>query len=151
MSTTAAARYLSALAGHGIDSIFVNAGTDFAPIVEAYAANSKAGGPALPRPVICAHENLAGGMAHGAALMSGRPQAIMLHVNVGTANAACAVANAARDRIPLLVTAGRSPILESGATGARDLPIHWSQEMFDQAGLVREFVKWDYDTKTLGL
>ena len=147
MSTTAAARYLSALAGHGIDSIFVNAGTDFAPIVEAYAANSKAGGPALPRPVICAHENLAGGMAHGAALMSGRPQAIMLHVNVGTANAACAVANAARDRIPLLVTAGRSPILESGATGARDLPIHWSQEMFDQAGLVREFVKWDYELR----
>jgi len=147
MSVTAAARYLSALAEYGIDSIFVNAGTDFAPIVEAYAANKKAGGPALPKPVICAHENLAGGMAHGAALISGRPQAVMLHVNVGTANVACAVANAARDRVPLLVTAGRSPILEGGATGARDLPIHWSQEMFDQAGLIREFVKWDYELR----
>lgn len=147
MSQTAATRYLAALAEFGIDSFFVNAGTDFAPIVEAYADNKKAGGPTLPTPVICAHENLAGGMAHGAALVTGKPQALMLHVNVGTGNAVCSVANAARDRIPLLVTAGRSPILESGAVGARDLPIHWSQEMFDQAGMVREFVKWDYELR----
>ena len=147
MPQTAATRYLTALAELGIESFFVNAGTDFAPIVEAYAVNKEDGGPALPTPVICAHENLAGGMAHGAALVSGRPQALMLHVNVGTGNAVCSVANAARDRVPLLVTAGRSPILESGATGARDLPIHWSQEMFDQAGMVREFVKWDYELR----
>lgn len=147
MSRNAATRYLTALAEHGVDSIFVNAGTDFAPIVEAYAINRKEGGPTLPTPVLCAHENLAGGMAHGAALVTGKPQAVMLHVNVGTANVSCAVANAARDRIPLLVTAGRSPILEGGAVGARDLPIHWSQEMFDQASLVREFVKWDYELR----
>jgi acetolactate synthase I/II/III large subunit len=147
MSQTAATRYLTALAELGIESFFVNAGTDFAPIVEAYADNKLADGAPLPTPVICAHENLAGGMAHGAALVSGRPQALMLHVNVGTGNVVCAVANAARDRIPLLVTAGRSPILESGATGARDLPIHWSQEMFDQASMVREFVKWDYELR----
>lgn len=147
MSQTAASRYLTALADHGVDSIFVNAGTDFAPIVEAYAANAKDGGPDLPTPVLCAHENLAGGMAHGAALVTGRPQAVMLHVNVGTANVACAVANAARDGVPVLFTAGRSPILEGGAVGARDLPIHWSQEMFDQASLVREFVKWDYELR----
>jgi acetolactate synthase-1/2/3 large subunit len=146
MPQTAATRYLNALVEHGIEYVFVNAGTDFAPIVEAYALN-KDNNPALPTPVLCAHENLAGGMAHGAALVTGRPQALMLHVNVGTANAACSVANASRDRIPLLVTAGRSPILEGGAVGARDLPIHWSQEMFDQASLVREFVKWDYELR----
>lgn len=147
MSETAATRYLAALVEHGIEYFFVNAGTDFAPIVEAYALNKHADGPKLPTPVLCAHENLAGGMAHGAALVTGRPQALMLHVNVGTANAACSVANAARDRVPLLVTAGRSPILEGGAVGARDLPIHWSQEMFDQASLVRELVKWDYELR----
>jgi acetolactate synthase-1/2/3 large subunit len=147
MPQTAATRYLAALAELGIESFFVNAGTDFAPIVEAYAASKENGGPKLPRPILCAHENLAGGMAHGAALVSGQPQALMLHVNVGTGNAVCSVANAARDRVPLLVTAGRSPILEAGATGARDLPIHWSQEMFDQAGMVREFVKWDYELR----
>ncbi|MBC3193754.1 thiamine pyrophosphate-requiring protein [Pseudonocardia sp. C8] len=147
MQLTVATTYLARLAELGIESIFMNAGTDFAPIVEAYAVNKEEGGPTLPTPVLCAHENLAGGMAHGAALVSGRPQALMVHVSVGTANAACAVANASRDRVPLLVTAGRSPVLEAGATGARDLPIHWTQEMFDQAGLVRELVKWDYELR----
>ncbi|NMO03531.1 thiamine pyrophosphate-requiring protein [Gordonia sp. TBRC 11910] len=147
MAHTAASRYLTALAERGIESLFVNAGTDFAPIVEAYAANLESGGPTLPTPIICAHENLAGGMAHGAALLTGKPQALMVHVNVGTANVACSVANASRDRIPLLVTAGRSPIIESGAVGDRDLPIHWSQEMYDQASIVREFVKWDYELR----
>jgi acetolactate synthase-1/2/3 large subunit len=86
-------------------------------------------------------------MAHGAYLVSGRPQAVMFHVSVGTANAVCAVTNAARDNVPLLVTAGRTPILEQGAVGARDTHIHWAQEMFDQAGILRELVKWDYELR----
>jgi acetolactate synthase-1/2/3 large subunit len=147
MSQTVAARYLGALSAHGIETLFVNAGTDFAPIVEAYADNKEAGGETFPTPVVCGHENLAAGMAHGAYLVSGRPQAVMFHVSVGTANAVCAVTNAARDRVPMLVTAGRSPILEHGALGARDMSIHWAQEMFDQAGMVRELVKWDYELR----
>src|SRR5262249_43405826 len=76
-----------------------------------------------------------------------KPQAVMFHVSVGTANAVCGVMNAARDQIPLLVTAGRTPLFESGPLGARDTRIHWAQEMFDQAGLVRELVKWDYELR----
>jgi acetolactate synthase-1/2/3 large subunit len=147
MTENVASRYLATLAEHGIESLFVNAGTDFAPIVEAYAHNKEAGGATLPVPVVCTHENLAAGMAHGAYLASGRPQALMLHVSVGTANAVCAVTNAAREHVPMLVTAGRSPILEDGALGARDMSIHWAQEMFDQAGMLREVVKWDYELR----
>jgi acetolactate synthase-1/2/3 large subunit len=147
MKRSVASQYLATLAARGIDTFFVNAGTDFAPIVEAYARNKEEGGAALPVPVVCMHENLAAGMAHGAYLATGRPQAVMFHVSVGTANAVCAIMNAARDQVPMLVTAGRSPILESGATGARDMSIHWAQEMFDQAGLVRELVKWDYELR----
>jgi acetolactate synthase-1/2/3 large subunit len=47
----------------------------------------------------------------------------------------------------MLVTAGRSPILEDGALGARDMSIHWAQELYDQAGLLRELVKWDYELR----
>lgn len=149
MSTTdtVASRYLELLAARGIDTLYVNAGTDFAPLVEAYATNRAEGGPPLPAPVVCTHENLAVGMAHGAYLVSGRPQAVMFHVSVGTANAICAVTNAARDNVPMLVSAGRTPILEQGAVGARDTIIHWAQEMFDQAGMLRELVKWDYELR----
>ena len=36
---------------------------------------------------------------------------------------------------------------ESGLPGARDTYIHWAQEMFDQAGMLREIVKWDYELR----
>ena len=146
-ASSVAGRVLALLAERGIDALFVNAGTDFAPLVEAYAAAEEAGGPKLPAPVVCTHENLAAGMAHGAHLVTGRPQAVMFHVSVGTANAICAVTNAARDNVPMLVMAGRTPILEHGAVGARDTSIHWAQEMFDQAGMLRELVKWDYELR----
>ena len=144
---TVAEHYLAALRSHGIERLFLNAGTDFAPLVEAYARNHDTNAAPFPAPILATHENLAIGMAHGAYLLTGRPQALMVHVSVGTANTICGLMNAARDRIPILLTAGRSPLFESDALGARDMRIHWGQEMFDQAGIVRELVKWDYELR----
>jgi acetolactate synthase-1/2/3 large subunit len=144
---TVAEHYLAALRAHGVERLFFNAGTDFAPLVEAYGRCHDTNAPPFPQPVIATHENLGVGMAHGAYLVTGKPQALMVHVSVGTANAICGLMNATRDRVPLLLTAGRSPIFESGALGARDMRIHWGQEMFDQAGMVRELVKWDYELR----
>jgi acetolactate synthase I/II/III large subunit len=138
--------YLALLAERGIEYLFANAGTDFAPIVEAYAKAAHSGLP-VPKPLIATHENLALSMAHGYAIASGRVPAIMVHVSVGTANALCGVFNAARQNVPLLFTAGRSPLTEDGLAGARDTYIHWAQEMFDQAGMLREMVKWDYELR----
>jgi acetolactate synthase I/II/III large subunit len=144
---TVAEAYLAALRSRGIERLYFNAGTDFAPIAEAYGRLQTGASTPFPEPVLATHENLAMGMAHGAYLMTGRPQAVMFHVSVGTANAVCGVMNAARDQIPLLVTAGRTPLFESGPLGARDTRIHWAQEMFDQAGMMRELVKWDYELR----
>ncbi len=146
--TTVAEAYLRQLRSCGIQNLYLNAGTDFAPIVDAYIRVSNAGELGeLPTPVLAAHENLVAGMAHGAYLASGQPQAVMFHVSVGTANAACAAINAARDNVPLVITAGRTPVLESGAIGSRNAYVHWAQELFDQAGLLREVVKWDYELR----
>jgi acetolactate synthase-1/2/3 large subunit len=138
--------FLRALAGQGITRLFGNAGTDFAPIIEAYAA-LRGEAASAPLPVTVPHENLAVAMAHGAYLASGWPQAVMVHVGVGTANALCGLFNAARENVPLLLLAGRTPLTERGAVGSRNAFIHWAQEMFDQAGMVRELVKWDYEVK----
>ena len=62
-----------------------NPGTDFPPIVEAFSRAKKTNAK-VPKPILVPHENLAVAMAHGAYLMNGRPQAVMVHVNVGTAN-----------------------------------------------------------------
>ena len=145
-AATAGDVVLASLRRHGIDTFFCNPGTDFPPIVEGFA-RAKLSGAEVPRPVLVPHENLAVAMAHGAYLMTGAPQAVMVHVNVGTANTINLLANAARDRVPLLLMAGRSPIMEAGAFGARSRPIHWAQEMFDQAGMLREMVKWEYELR----
>ena len=97
--------------------------------------------------MVIPHENAAVCMAHGFTAVTGRPQAVMTHVNVGLANTICALADASRDRIPILLTSGRTPITESGPSGTRNVYIHWAQEMFDQAGMLREFVKWDYEMR----
>ena len=138
--------YLQLLAARGVEYFFANAGTDFAPIIEAYARRS-AQGQASPRPITVPHEVPAVAMAHGYTMVTGRPQVVMVHVIVGAGNAAGGVINAARSNLPVLFSAGRNPITEAGADGSRDRPIHWAQEAFDQAGMLREFVKWDYELK----
>ena len=144
---TAAEAWLGLLAARGVDYLFANGGTDFAPIVEAYAKGQKLGWR-LPEVVIVPHENMGVAMAHGYAMVTGRPQAMMVHVGVGTANTLNGVINASRQNVPILMSAGRTPITESGAVpAARNNYIHWAQEHFDQGGMLREFVKWDYELR----
>src|SRR5215472_17995616 len=142
----AAEAFLRALADHGIDFFFANPGTDFPPIVEAFSRADRSNAK-VPRPILVPHENLAVAMAHGAYLMTGRPQAVMVHVNVGTANTLNNLINLSRDRVPIILAAGRTPITEQGMFGSRSRPIHWAQEMFDQAAMLREVVKWDYELR----
>jgi acetolactate synthase-1/2/3 large subunit len=142
----AADAFLRALADHGTDYFFCNPGTDFPPIVEAFGRAKKTNAR-VPKPVLVPHENLAVAMAHGAYLMNGRAQAVMVHTTAGTANAINNLLNLARDRVPLILAAGRTPITEKGSFGSRSRPIQWGQEMYDQAGMVRELVKWDYELR----
>jgi acetolactate synthase-1/2/3 large subunit len=145
-AVTVAGAYLALLADRGVDYLFGNAGTDFAPLIEAYAHAAQSG-IAVPRPILATHENLAVSMAHGYGMVSQRIPAVMVHVSVGTANMICAAMNASRENVALLLTAGRSPLTETGLPGSRDGYIHWAQEMYDQAGMIREIVKWDYELR----
>jgi acetolactate synthase-1/2/3 large subunit len=143
---TTAEAYLELLKDRGVDVFLGNAGTDFASLVEAFARFEADGRPA-PRPLLVPHEFVAVSMAHGYYAASGQPAAVMVHVNVGTGNASTAIITAARANVPILMTAGRTPITEEGQVGSRDLHIHWAQESFDQAAMLREYVKWDYELR----
>ena len=146
--TTVGHAVLARLRAAGIEYFLANAGTDFPPIIEALAESG--GQPdAGPQAMIVPHENVAIAMAHGYAMVAGKPLAVMLHVNVGTSNAICGLTNAYRMNMPLLLMAGRTPLTEHLplARGTRSRHIHWAQEMFDQAGMLRELVKWDYEMR----
>ena len=143
---TAADAFLLSLKQAGVDYFFANPGTDFAPIIESYAYGATQGWD-MPQPIACPHETVAMGMAYGVTLVTGKAQAVMLHTNVGLANGIMGMLNAASDEVPMLVLSGRTPITEAGRDGRRDAGIHWGQEMRDQAGMVREACKWDYDAR----
>jgi len=130
----------------GVDVVFANSGTDFPPIIEGLAEADAHEIP-LPRSVLVPHEHVAMGMAHGYWFATGRPQAVMLHTNVGLANGAIGAINAAADHVPVILMSGRTPTVEQGRFGARTVPIGWGQEMRDQTALVREAVKWDYELR----
>ena len=138
--------YLELLRERGIKYFFGNAGTDFASLVDAFAKFAEEG-KQYPRPITVPHEFVAVSMAHGYYMVTGEPQVVMVHVIVGTANASGAIINAARACVPIIFSAGRTPLTEAGFTGSRNVLIHWAQESFDQASLVREFVKWDYELR----
>ena len=90
---TTAEAFLARLGAHGVDYLFGNAGTDFPSIIEGFCRARENNRP-VPTPIAVPHENLAVAMAHGYYHATGRPQAVMLHVNVGTANAICGLFNA---------------------------------------------------------
>ncbi len=105
---SAADLFLEGLTEIGVDYLFCNFGTDHAPLIEGLANRRRLGAP-VPKVIRCAHENTAAHMAGGYALVTGRGQGVLVHVDVGTANAANAMHNMLRTRIPVLLMAGKAP------------------------------------------
>ena len=136
--------FLEGLTETGIEYLFCNFGTDHAPIIEEIARWTK-GGRKTPKIMVAAHENIAMHMAGGYALMTGQGQGVLVHVDAGTANAAMAMHNLYRNRIPVLLMAGTAPFTSFGElTGSRDTYVHFVQQPMDQAGIVRPYTKWEY-------
>jgi len=139
---TCAEEVLALLRVHGIDVLFLNPGTDSAPLQEAAAALSRRGVP-IPRIVTSTFEAVALAAAHGYWQVAGKPQAVFVHVDVGTQNLGAMVHDVLRDRAGVVVLAGKTPYGEhSLAAGGRSSPIHWQQDTPDQAGIVRPYAKW---------
>ena len=136
--------FLEALVDLGVDYIFANLGTDHVSLIEEMARWDKEGRK-HPEVILCPHEVVAVHMAGGYALATGRGQAVFVHVDAGTANACMAIQNLFRYRLPVLLFAGRAPhTLHGELTGSRDSYVHFVQDPFDIASIVRPYVKWEY-------
>jgi acetolactate synthase-1/2/3 large subunit len=147
LASSVAEALLELLHLRGVD-VFIAAGTgtDFPPIVEAFAKRLQLELP-VPKPVVGVHEINAVAMAHGYAMVSEKPAFVMLHTIVGSANGVMGVINAKRGRVAMFVASGRSSITERGLRTSRTHVVHWAQEAFDQQAMFREFVDWAYELK----
>jgi acetolactate synthase I/II/III large subunit len=145
---TGAEELLDTLVDLGVKYIFANLGTDYPAIVEAFA-KSRATGRAMPEVIICQHEIVAVSAAQAYAQITRQPQAVFVHVDVGTANMGGTVHNAARGRTPIFIFAGQSPWTTRGEMlGSRTNPVQFVQDAPEQASLVRQYTKWAYEVKT---
>jgi len=142
---TTAHYFWEGLTDLGIEYVFGNLGTDHVSLIEELARWDREGRP-HPQMVLCPHENVAMHMAAGYAAVTGKGQAVMVHVDAGTANAAMGMHNMCRARLPVMLMAGKAPFtLRGELPGSRDNYVHFVQDPFDMASLVRPYVKWDYN------
>ena len=137
--------FLEGLVEVGIDYVFANLGTDHVSLIEALADWDRAG-RVRPAMVLCPHENVAVHMAGGYATLTGQGQAVMVHVDAGTANASMGLHNLFRARLPVFLMAGKAPFtLHGELPGSRDNYVHFVQDPYDIGSLVRPYVKWEYN------
>jgi acetolactate synthase-1/2/3 large subunit len=146
--TLSGALIVQTLRAAGVTHLFANFGSDHPAIIEALAADREQGIMA-PAVILCPHEYTALSAAHAYAAVTGRPQAVFVHTDVGTANLGGAVHNAARSRVPVFIFAGLTPYtLEGELPGTRNTVVNHLQDAPDQHALVRQYVKWSYDLRT---
>ncbi|MGE5288800.1 MAG: thiamine pyrophosphate-requiring protein, partial [Micromonosporaceae bacterium] len=147
---TTSTAFLEALADAGVRYLFANLGSDHPSLIEAMArADAEGTSGRLPELIVCPHEVVAFTAAHAYALITKVPQAVLVHVDSGTQNIGGAVDNAFRGRAPVLVFAGAAPYtIEGELPGSRNEFIHWLQDVHDQRGILRGYVKYDNEIRT---
>lgn len=145
---TASTAFLDALVACGVSCVFANFGSDHPALIEAIA-QARATGRVIPRIVTCPNEMVALAAAQGYAQATGRAQAVVVHVECGTQALGGAVHNALRSRSPVLIFAGMSPFTQQGELhGSRNEFIHWLQDIPDQRGILRGYVKYENELRT---
>ncbi len=101
-----------------IDYIMSSPGSEWSPVWEALV-RQKLGNREGPGYIDAWHETLAVNMATGYTLMTGRPQAVLVHAGVGLLQAGLGIHGALQAEVPMVVLSGESQTLGENP----DLPI----------------------------
>lgn len=81
--------------------------------------------------------------------MTGRPQAVLVHVDVRTQALGQGIHNAGVGRVPVFIFAGLVPYTESGELpGSRTEYMHWLQDPPDQRAIVRQYCRYTGEIRT---
>lgn len=135
---------VAALAAGGVERLFFTSGSDILALQEAVAKRTTLGLP-TPRLVTVLHEAPALNAALGWAMVSGKPAATAVHVDVGLLNAGAALHTARRNGHPVVLLAGAPATAPHGTMrGALDHPIFVLQEPRDVRDVLRGYVKWSW-------
>lgn len=141
---TGASAILQALALAGITHLFVNLGSDHPAFLAAFNSQKPPGLRIFTSP----NEMNALSAASGFAQLTGRPAAVLVHVECGTQGLAGAIHNVAKGRIPVMILAGTVPVTMLGeVNGSRNEYIHWIQDVSDQRAIVRQYMRYEHEIR----
>jgi thiamine pyrophosphate-dependent acetolactate synthase large subunit-like protein len=99
--------------------------------------------------ITCPSEVTAISIADGYARITGQPQAVLIHVDVGTQALGQGVHNASIGRAPVFILAGLCPFTESGElTGSKTEYSNWLQDAHDQTAIVRQYCRYTGEIRT---
>lgn len=125
--------FIEVMNSRGVEYIFLNPGIDTVPVQVTVSKYQSEGKP-TPGIVLCLDESVAMAAAHGHYMVSGKPQVVLVHRELGTQQVGGAMLNAYMGRVPVILCAGISP------AGSRKT---WQQKAYDQGSIVRNCVKWE--------
>ncbi|KAE8334264.1 hypothetical protein BDV24DRAFT_146151 [Aspergillus arachidicola] len=149
MVYTASFAFFEALWEAGVTHVFANLGSDHPSILEAMVKGQKEKPDQFPKIITCPNEMVALSMADGYARLTGKPQCVIVHVDVGTQGLAAAVHNASCGRAPVLIFAGLSPFtIEGEMRGSRTEYIHWIQDVPDQKQIVSQYCRYSGEIRS---
>lgn len=129
------------LQAYGLRYASLNPGSSFRGLHDSlvnHGANS-------PEIILCPHEKIAVGMAHGYAKASGEPMVAILHDVVGLLQGAMGIYYAHIDRAPVIVLGGAGPM----DMRRRRPNIDWIHSANVQGNVVRDYTKWDDQPVTI--
>ncbi|KAJ7504246.1 thiamine pyrophosphate enzyme, N-terminal TPP binding domain-containing protein [Mycena galericulata] len=141
---TTSSVFLQSLANAGITVVFANWGSDHPALLEDLQRQRFEGnGKTSCKIITCPNEMVALTAAQGFAQVTGKPAAVIVHVDVGTQAMAGAIHNVDRGRIPVLIYAGASPFSSLGEMkGSRNEWIMSVQDIPDQTAIVRQYMRF---------
>jgi acetolactate synthase-1/2/3 large subunit len=125
--------FINVVRAHGIDRIFFNPGGEMIGL-QSHIAQARVTGKEAPQLVLCLNEAVTVSAAHGHYMVSGKPQVILVHSELGTLQMGGNLQNIQWGRVPVVIMA---------AYQADEQRTNWKREPYDQGSIVRNNMKWD--------
>ncbi|TBU37580.1 thiamine pyrophosphate enzyme, N-terminal TPP binding domain-containing protein [Dichomitus squalens] len=140
---TTASMIFKTLADAGITHAFVNWGNDHPAFLEDLERGRVESGKTPIEIITCPHEMVALSAAQGYAQVTGKPAAVIVHVDVGTQGLGGAVHNVDRGHTPVIIIAGAAPqSSDRRLKGTKNEWPMWYQDVPDQPSIVRQYMRF---------
>ena len=120
-----------------IDYIMSSPGSEWSPVWEALV-RQKVGNRSGPTYIDSWHETLAVNMATGYTLITGRPQAVLVHAGVGLLQGSMGVHGANQSEVPMIVMSGKLQYAGRGSQCRHRAAMVWRLKRRRHRALRRE-------------